>query len=157
MTIDLPAHLPAVAIPPGHQVVVDRLAVSALVAALSKRADGTIGIQFPDDTSDSYTLGNPADQAAFRAQIAMGEPARVANRFLMDALLRYPARFETVWQRALPDPVPFAAVSDTLPSKPEQWLYRVRLADSAGHVSAGAAIVPRMLRVASTRTPEGLP
>jgi hypothetical protein len=120
---------------------------------VSQRADGTIGIQFPDDTSDSYTLGNPADQAVFRAQIATGEPARVENRFLMDALLRYPARLETLWQRALPDPVSFAAVSDTLPSKPERWLYRVRLADPAGHVSAGAAIVPRMLRVASTRTP----
>jgi hypothetical protein len=153
VTIDLPAHLPAVAIPPGHQVVVDRLAVGALVAAVSQRADGTIGVQFPDETSDSYTLGNPADQSAFRAQIATGEPARVENRFLMDTLLRYPAQFETLWQRALPDPVSFAAVSDTLPSKPERWLYRVRLADPAGHVSAGAAIVRRMLRVASTRTP----
>lgn len=153
VTIDLPAHLPALAIPLGHQVVVDRLAVSALVAAVSQRADGTIGIQFPDETSDSYTLGDLADQAAFRAQIATGEPARVDNRFLMDALLRYRARFETLWQRALPDPVSFVAVSDTLSSEPERWLYRVRLADPAGHVSAGSAIVPRMLRVASTRTP----
>lgn len=153
VAIDLPAQLPAVAIPPAHQVVVDRLSVGALVAAVSKRADGTIGVQFPDETTDSYTLGNPADQSAFRAQIATGEPARVENRFLMDALLRYPAQFEVLWQRALPNPVAFAAVSDTLPSKPERWLYRVRLADPAGHISAGAAIVPRIMRVASIRTP----
>ncbi len=151
--INLPALLPAVAIPAGCGVIVDRLAVGALVAAVSRRADGTIGVQFPDETSDSYTLGNPGDQAAFRAQMATGEPARVENRFLMDALLRYPAQFEALWQRALPDRVAFAAVSDTLPSKPERWLHRVRLADPAGHVSAGSAIVPRVLRVASMRTP----
>lgn len=151
--IDLPADLPAVAIPAGHQVVLDRLAVGALVEAVSQRADGTIGLQFPDETSDSYTLANPADHAAFRAQIATGEPARVENRFLLDALLRYPAQFETLWQRALPAPVAFAATVDTLPAKAERWLYRVRLADPAGHISAGAAIVPRVLRVASTRTP----
>jgi hypothetical protein len=153
VTIDLPARLPVVAIPVGYQVVVDRLAVGALIAALSQRADGTIGVQFPDDTTDSYTLGNPADQEAMRTQIATGEPARIENRFLMDALLRYPAQFEALWQRALPSPVSFAAVTDTLPSKAERWLYRVRLSDQAGHVSAGAAIVPRMVRVASTRTP----
>src|SRR4029077_13550270 len=103
------------------------------------------------------TLGNPADQAAFRAQIATGEPARVENRFLMDALLRYPARFESLWQRALPDPVPIAAVSDMLPSKPERWLHRVRLADPAGHVSAGGALVPRELGGGAARAPRAPP
>src|SRR5206468_2553373 len=83
MQRDLPALLPAVAIPADHRVVFERLEVSELVAALSQRADGTIGAHFVDGTSDHYTLGNPGDQAQLLAEIATAEPARVANKFLM--------------------------------------------------------------------------
>jgi hypothetical protein len=153
VTVDLPTHLPAVVIPAGHSVVVDRFSIGALVSALSRRSDGTIGVRFPDQTTASYTPANSADQTAMLAELATSEPARIENRFLMDALLRYPTQFEVLWQRALPVAVPFAAITDTLPSKADRWLYRVRLADQADHVSEGAAIVPRMIRVASTRTP----
>jgi hypothetical protein len=153
VTRELPALLPAVVIPAGHQVVVDHLEVGLLSAALSKRDDGTVGALFPDTSTASYTLANPADHAALRAQIATGEAARIENRFLMDLLLRYPVKFESAWSRALPLPVPFGAVTDTLPAKAERWLHRIRLVDEAGHISQGAAIVPRLVRVASTRAP----
>jgi len=150
---DLPALLPGVVIPADHRVVLERLEVSALVAALSRRADGTIGALFPDGTSDHYTLGNPGDQAQLFAEIATAEPARVENKFLMDVLLRFPAKFEPLWQRALPDSVPFGIVTETLPSKADRWVHRIRIVDPAGHISEGAAILPRLVRVASTRTP----
>ncbi len=108
---------------------------------------------FPDGSEASYTLGNPDDQMSLVAEIATGEAARIENRFLMDLLLRFPTRFEPLWQRALPAPLAFDAVTDTLPSKADRWLHRVRLVDPAGHVSTGAAIVPRVVRVASTRAP----
>src|SRR5262249_41750760 len=73
--------------------------------------------------------------------------------FLMDLLLRFPAQFEVNWQRAVPMPVAFGAIVDALPAKADRWLHRVRLVDPAGHVSDAAAIVPRVLRVASTRPP----
>jgi hypothetical protein len=153
MARDLPAVLGAVAIPANHLVLVERLEVSALAAAMSRRADGTIGAFFLDGTSDHYTLGNPGDQAELLAQIASAEAARVANKFLMDLLLRFPVKFEPLWQRALPNPVPFGIVSETLPGKADRWVHRIRIVDPAGHISEGAAIMPRLVRVASTRTP----
>src|SRR5439155_3156201 len=133
--------------------VVERLEVSELAAALSRRADGTLGALFPDGTSASYTLGNPGDQSALLAQIATGEPARVENKFLMDLLLSFPGKFEPLWQRAQAASVPFGIVTETLPSKADRWVHRIRIVDPAGHISEGAAILPRLVRVASTRTP----
>jgi hypothetical protein len=153
MTLDLAVLLSGVPVPAGHLVVVDRLEVGALIAALSRNTEGTIGALLPDGSSRSYTLGNPADQAALLAEIAQAEAARIENRFVMDLLLRFQAEFEPLWQRALPSPVAFGAVTVTLPSKADRWLHRIRLVDPAGHVSTGAAIVPRVLRVASTRVP----
>jgi hypothetical protein len=145
--------LPAVVVPADHLVVVDRFEVGALSAALSRNPDGSFGVLFPDGTHTSYTLSNPTDQESLRAEIATGEPARIENRFLMDLLLRFPTRFESLWQKALPAPIGFGVVTDTLPNKAERWLHRIRLVDPAGHVSEGMAIVPRVVRVASTRVP----
>jgi hypothetical protein len=153
MTRDLVALLPSATIPPGHLVVVEHLQVGVLAAAMSRRTDGTIGVVFPDRTTTSFTLPNPADQAALLAAIATGEPAQIENRFLMELVLLFPAQFEPLWQRAVPSPVAFGLVTDVLPSKAERWLHRVRLVDAAEHISEGAAIVPRLTRVASTRVP----
>jgi hypothetical protein len=150
---DLPALLPAVVVPAGHSVVLDHLETGALAAAMSNRPDGTIGVLLPDSSTTSYALANPADQAALRDEIGSGEPARIENRFLMDLFLRYQAQFEALWQRALPTPVAFAVVTDILPSKAERWMHRIRLVDAAGHISEGAGILPRLVRVASTRSP----
>jgi hypothetical protein len=151
--MDLATLLPTVQIPPGHLLVVDRLEVSALIAALSRNTDGSIGVLLPDGSTASYSLGNPADQTALLGEIASGEAARIENRFLMDLLLRFPRQFEPLWQRALPTAVPFGSVTERLPSKADRWMHRIRLVDPAGHVSEGAAIVPRVVRVASTRAP----
>ena len=153
VTRDLPTLLPDVVIPAGHLVTVDRFEMGMLAAALSRNPDGSFGVLFPDGTQSSYTLGNPSDQAALQAQIAAADPARIEGRFLMDLLLRFPSRFEGLWQLALPAPVAFGVVSDALPNKAERWLHRIRLVDPAGHVSLGGAIVPRVMRVASTRVP----
>jgi hypothetical protein len=153
VTRDFPALLPAVTIPPGHTVLVERFEMGTLAAALSRHADGGFGAMFPDRSQASYTLGNPDDRAALQAEIATGEPARIEGRFLMDLLLRFPDRFESGWQPALPAPVAFGVMSDALPNRAERWLHRVRLVDPAGHSSRGAAIVPRIVRVASLRVP----
>jgi len=151
--MDLIALLPTVQIPAGHLIVVDRLEVSALIAVLSRNTDGSIGVLLPDGSTASYSLSNPANQTALVDEIASGEAARIENRFLMDLLLRFPPQLEPLWQRALPAAVPLGFVTETLPSKADRWLHRIRLVDPAGHVSEGAAIVPRVLRVASTRAP----
>jgi hypothetical protein len=71
----------------------------------------------------------------------------------MEFLLRFGAQLEELWQLALPVPAAFGVVADTLPATPERYVHRIRLVDQAGHVSAGAAIVPRIARVPSLRSP----
>jgi hypothetical protein len=151
--VDLPALLPGVSIPAGHRVQLERVGLDAIVACVSARADNRIGATLPDGTTQSYTLANATDQASFLAQIRTGTPARVEGRFLMDFLLRFSAALEPLWRTALPVPVAFGALTDTLPSKAERYVHRIRLADAAGHLSAGAAIVPRVVRVPSLRSP----
>jgi hypothetical protein len=146
--------LPAVAVPVGFTVKLERLSVDALLNRISARADDTIGARLPDGSTPSYTLANPGDQAAFLAQIRTGEGVRVEGRFLMDFLTRHLAALESLWQPALPDPVPFAPVIDALPGKAERYVHRIRLVDQARHVSAGAAILPQFVRVPSLASPE---
>ena len=133
--VDLPALLPAVAIPAGHRVQLDRIALDEIVGCMSANADGTIGATFPGGATASYTLANPTDQADLIAQIRSGTPGRVENRFLMDFVLRFGAQLEPLWLQALPAPVAFGALTDTLPPKAGRFVHRIRIADQAGHLS----------------------
>ena len=58
----------------------------------------------------------------------------------MDFLMRFAAALEPLWAAALPAPVGFGELTDTLPHKAERYVHRIRLVDAAGHISAGAAI-----------------
>lgn len=152
--IDLPALLPGVLHPPGSRFAVERLSGADLVAAISARPDDTVEVLLPDATARIYAPANPGDRAALLAQIRSGEAARIENRFLMDIAIQLnDTPLARLWRRARPEPVGFAAVSDRLPNKAERFLYRVRAVDAAGHVSAGAAFVPRVFRVPSRRLP----
>jgi len=151
--VDLPALLASVAIPAGHRVQLDRISLDDVVGRMSVNANGTIGAKLPGGASSSYTLANPADQAGLVAQVRSGEPARVENRFLMDFVLRFAGALEPVWLQALPAPVAFGVLTDALAPKAGRWVHRIRIADQAGHLSAGAAIVPRVVRVPSLRSP----
>jgi hypothetical protein len=149
----LPSLVPGVSVPAGHLVQLERLTLDDVAACMSANANDTIGGRLPDRTTPSYTLANPTDQAQLLAQIRSGTPARVEGRFLMDFLLRFATQLEPLWQAVLPTPVPFAATVDRPPSKPARHVYRIRLADAAGHLSAAAAMVPRIFRVPSLRSP----
>jgi hypothetical protein len=153
--LDLPALLPTVSVPAGHLVLLERLGLDAVVAVLG-RADGTVQVELPDGSTSAYTLANSADHAALLEQIRSGTAGRVEGRFLMDALLNHGhlAKLEPLWgPSALARPVPFGALVDTLPGKAERYIHRIRLADQAGHISAGAAILPQITRVPSLRAP----
>jgi hypothetical protein len=153
VAFDLAALLPAAPVPPGHLVQLERIALGAVVSCVGANADGTIRADLPDGTTASYTLGNPGDQATLHAQIRTGTPARVEGRFLVDFLLRFATALEPMWHAALPAPVAFGAVTDTLPRDAERHVHRVRLVDPASHASAGTAIVPQIVRVPSLRSP----
>jgi hypothetical protein len=151
--LDLPALLPTVVLPAGHEFVMERLAVSDLLRTISRPGDGSIGVTFPDRSTASYTLANASDQASLLAQIGTGEGARVEGRFVLDLLRRFPAKYEALWALAAAEPIPFTSRQVRLPADAERFLFRLRLSDSAGHRSNEAAIVPRIVRAMSTRAP----
>jgi hypothetical protein len=151
--VDLTVLLPSAPVPAGHRVQLERIALDDVVTRMSANADGTIGAKLPGGGSSSYTLANPTDQADLLEQIRGGEPASVENRFLMDFVLRFAGPLEPLWLQALPAPVDFGPLTDTLPPKAGRWVHRIRIADPAGHLSAGAALAPRVVRVPSLRSP----
>lgn len=151
--LDLPGLMPALPLPAGNRVRLERLSVDSLLACLSANDDDTIGVVFPSRDSDEYRLGNANDQADFLAEIRSGIPARIENRFIMDLLVRYLADFESLWAATKVGDGPIGPVVDKLPGKAERYLHRVRAVDAAGHVSAGSAVVPQVVRVPSLRSP----
>lgn len=153
VVVDLPTLLASVTVPSGHLIQFERLGLDRIVAAMSARADGTVGAELPDRTTQHYTLSNPTDHTDLLAQIRTGTPARVEGRFLMDFLVRFLAHLDPLWEVVAPSPVAFGALTDTLASKAERYVHRIRLVDAAGHVSAGAAIPEQIVRVPSLRSP----
>jgi hypothetical protein len=127
--------------------------LDSLIRNISAGADGSVHIAPTDGTSFRHALDNSEDQAAFLSQIRTGTPARVENRFLMRLLIDLGTQLETLWQLALPRPASFGTLTDALPDKAERYAYRIRLVDPAGHFSEGAALLPRVVRVPSLRSP----
>ena len=150
--LNLPSLLPAVSVPAGHRILLERFAVSDLIALIGVNSADLITFQIPNGALITYTLANPTDHATFVSQIRTAEPGRIANRFIMDALIRHLTHMEKLWQR-VEGVDQFTTVTDTVPTNPEQFIHRVRIVDQAGHISEQGAIVPQLLRVASTRTP----
>jgi hypothetical protein len=154
VSLNLSGLLPAVVIPPGFKVKLERLGADELLNRISANSNETIGARLPNGTNPSYTLGNPGDQAAFLSQIRTGEGVRVEGRFIMDFLTRHLAALEPLWQSsAIKIPVTFGALTDTLPGKSERYIHRIRLVDQAGHVSVGGAILPQFVRVPTLAAP----
>jgi hypothetical protein len=149
--LDLPSLLPSV--PTGSTYTLDRLNLDEVLGCIGVNPDDTIRAALPDGSSTSYALANPTDQQDMVDQIRTGTPALVENRFLMDFVLRFAADLETMWAPASLTPFPFGPVTDTLPAKAARYLHRIRLVDAAGHISAGGAIAPQVVRTASLRSP----
>jgi hypothetical protein len=82
------------------------------------------------------------------ATLTGSAPQRLANRYLMHliAAVADPGAFFT---RPNADIAAVCPVSDRLAPKPGRFLYRVRAADALGHISAGGAILPTIVRVPS--------
>lgn len=154
MRLSLPTLLPAVAVPAGFKVKLERLNATELLNRMRANANNTIGAVLPDGTSPSYTLPNTGDQSALLAQIRTGEGVRVEGRFLMDFLTRHLSALEPLWQSSSQTvPVTFGNVDETFPGKAERYIHRIRLVDQAGHVSAGGAIAPQFVRVPTLASP----
>jgi hypothetical protein len=149
--LDLQSLLPSV--PAGSMYTLDRLNLDEVLGCIGVNADDTIRAALPDGSQTSYVFANPDDQHDLVTQLRTSTPAVVENRFLMDFVVRFRDELETMWTPASLSPFAFGEISDTLPAKAARYLHRIRLVDAAGHVSAGSAIAPQVVRTASLRSP----
>ena len=154
-TLDLTPFLPPAAVA-GGRVRTERVAVATVLAACRLTDDDRI-IAIPvappggDDSGSEpeveIPIANPDDRAELAAQIRSSR-AEVDDRFAvyLAGHHAYRDRLFVPVAGALQPPGPFA---ETLPSSTGRYVYRVRAADQAGHVSAGAATATVVVRVPS--------
>jgi hypothetical protein len=156
-TLDLTPYLPAAATTAGR-VRIERVAVAtALAASRLTDDDRILAIPVPQpggavlsagEPEVEIPIGNPVDRAEIAEQIRGGR--EVDDRFAvyLAAHHAYRDRLFAPIGDALQAPGPFA---ETLPSTTGRYVYRVRAANQAGHLSAGAATAAVVVRVPSLR------
>lgn len=150
--LDLTPFLPPAALATGR-IRVERASALSLLAACAATADGRVVARpveplRPGDAETEIPVANPADRAALVAALRSGSTQEVEDRFLVYLAGRHAFRdrlFAPAHEGTI-TPGPFA---ETLPPAAGRWLYRVRSADRAGHVSAGSASVRAIVRVPS--------
>jgi hypothetical protein len=155
-TLDLTPFLPPAAI--AGRVRTERVAVAAVLAACRLTDDDRIlaipvappgGDAGSTEPESQIPIANPNDRADLAEQIRSGR-AEVDDRFAvyLAGHHAYRDRLFAPVADALQVAGPFA---ETLPPSTGRYVYRVRAADQAGHVSAGAATAAVVVRVPSLR------
>jgi hypothetical protein len=150
--VDLVADLPAGLVATGSRVVVERLALTAISRRIAPRPNG-VRFTPPEGAAIDYTPAAAADQAELTAALAAGQPGAIAGKFLRAILAAAGASAETLWESALPGSVPFGRVTVTFPADPARYLFRVRLADTAGRRSLAGAVTESIYRVPDLAPP----
>jgi hypothetical protein len=135
----------------GAPVQLERIAASDVTTRLAEATTGGFRVRHPDGSEAAYSPLNPADVVTLAAELATGEPARVAGRFIYDVVRRV-AGLDELWHQT-GGLVPFGDVVDTVGGAAERWIYRLRIADAAGRLSANAIMLDELVRVPSLRTP----
>ena len=161
--LDLTPFLPAPALATGR-VRHERVAAATLLAACRATADGRVMAMpveplAPGDAEVEIAVPNPADRAELVAALGGRRRSAVADRFLVFIAGHHPYR-DRLFASAHDAPLPPGAFPETLAPNPARWLYRVRAADAAGHVSVGSATARVVVRVPSTQPgppPQRLP
>ena len=136
------------ALPSGSPVALERCSADDVISRASV-AGGAVLLTHPDGTEETIVFGNPGDEAAVLATLGSDNPQRLVNKYLLH-LVAASGDSSVFFERVSGDIDQVGAVSDRLAPKPGRFLYRVRAADSLGHVSDGGAILPVVVRVPST-------
>jgi hypothetical protein len=145
-TLDLPTLL-AGALPLGAPAVLERYGTDEILNRLSV-ADNTVLIKLPDGTISPVPFPNPTDLNTVLATLNGPTPEQLPNRFLLHAVATTPDP-SVFFTRSTADIISVGPVTDSLPQKPGRFFYFVRAADALGHLSAGGALLPIVVRVPS--------
>jgi hypothetical protein len=155
--LDLTAHLGAAGLTPGQRIRPERVSAAAVFAAYAATPGGQIVAKAIDprsasETDREVTVPNPSDRSAILAALNGTSLDALDDRFVVFLAGSHPYAdrlFEPVTRQA----VPFGALRESLPPTGERYVYRARLSDAAGHLSAGAAMAAVIVRVPSMTRP----
>jgi hypothetical protein len=145
-TLDLPGLL-AGALPAGSPAVLERCGTDEILNRLSV-AGNAVQITLPDNTVHPVPFPNPTDLATVLGTLNGPTPERLPNRYLLHAIAIAPDP-SVFFSRISADVISVGPVADRLPQKPGRFFYFVRAADALGHLSAGGAVLPIVVRVPS--------
>ena len=145
-TIDLPSLLGGV-LAAGSPAVVARCGTDEILNRLSVSGN-TVQMMLPDGSTHAVPFPNPADLATVVATLSGPTPEQLANRYLLHAIATAPDP-TALFSRTSADVITVGPVTDRLPQKPGRFFYLVRAADALGHLSAGGAVLPIVVRVPS--------
>jgi hypothetical protein len=140
------------ALNPGSSVALDRCSAPAILAITRVDGAGSITMHRGDGSAQAITFPNAADEAAVASALASDHPERLASRYLLYLLGQFD-RPDELLKRAGGGLQRLDTLTDRVDPGPSRYLYRVRLADERGAVSAGGAILPIVARVGSTAPP----
>ncbi|MGE0398273.1 MAG: hypothetical protein AB7T06_16335 [Kofleriaceae bacterium] len=138
-------------IPIGTPVQLERVAVSDITKRLAATGPTTFRIRRSDGSEVPYAPQNPADATTLAVELDTGEAARIDGHFFYDVLHRVDG-LDDLWHR-IGGLVPFGDAADVLAGAAERYIYRLRVADAAGRVSANAIMFDELVRVPSLRVP----
>ncbi len=147
ITLELPLFLPN-AVPAGSPIVFDRCSSGDVFSILSVNGRDQVTLRLRDDTETVINFANANDRQTVIDTLRSDHPERLPNRYLMHLVTHHPDP-EEVFMRVSSQTESFGLVQDRLPPRAGRFFYRVRQADGLGHVSAGGAILPAVVRVPS--------
>jgi len=148
--LDLASHAP---LPPATLVRPERVGDDEVFRAY--RADGprviarVVDPPEPGDAEQEVVVLNAADRAAIVAALSGGSVPALEDRFVVYLASVHPYRAR-LFRGAAPAPIALAAFDETLPNRGGRWVYRLRLADAAGHLSADGLTLRVIVRIPAT-------
>jgi hypothetical protein len=109
-----------------------------------------VGEAAAGDVEQEVLVPNSADRAAIVAALSDGGLADLEDRFVVFLAAAHPFRAR-LFQASTRQPVTLTQFQETLPNRGTRWVYRLRLADEAGQLSADGVTLRVIVRVPSTR------
>ncbi len=155
-----PAYLDGTGLSAGTLVRPERVAAESVFGALRVTPDGRIMARVltprqPGDADQELLRvaeqgkpENPADRASVIAALRSGRPDRLADHYVVFLAGAHAYR-DRLFTRCQDDPLPLGPFQETLSPRGGRYVYRFRLADGAGNVSAGSALARVIVRVPS--------
>lgn len=151
--VDLTPLLPGSGLGGNERVRLERVSADDVFRAYRVDAGRLVGRVLlpaqPGDIEHDVTVPNSGDRAAILAAIGGGDTRALLDRFAVFLAASHPYK-SRLFAPTGGDVITLPRVDDTFPNTASRWIYRVRLADAAGHLSADGITLRGIVRVPTT-------